>query len=128
MSRSKYASAILCLLAFVLAGPRSAFAQDGASAAQQKLGARLFNQSCVLCHKNPQITAGQYGPILSTATLGGKEDVMRDVIGNGTPRMPGFKTQYTPAQIDGIVAYIKTIPAPAAATPAAHKGGPGEAD
>jgi mono/diheme cytochrome c family protein len=126
MSRSTPALAILCLL--VLTGPRSAFAQDGAPADQQKLGARLFNQSCVLCHKNPQITAGQYGPVLSTATLGGKEDVMRDVIGNGTPRMPGFKTQYTPAQIDGIVAYIKTIPAPAAAVPAAHKGGPGEAD
>ena len=96
--------------------------------AEQNLGMRLFNQSCVLCHKNPQITAGQHGPVLSTATLGGKEDIMREVISNGTPRMPGFKIQYTPAQIDGIIAYIKTIPAPAATTPTVHKGGPGEAD
>jgi mono/diheme cytochrome c family protein len=126
MLRGTSALALLCLLALV--GPRAAFAQDSATAGQEKLGGRLFNQSCVLCHKNPQITAGQYGPMLSTATLGGKEDVMREVISNGTPRMPGFKTQYTPAQIDGIVAYIKTIPAPAATVPAAHKGGPGEAD
>ena len=126
MSRRTHALAILCLL--VPVGPRSAFAQDRGPADQQKLGARLFNQSCVLCHKNPQITAGQYGPILSTTTLGGKEDVMREVISNGTPRMPGFRTQYAPAQIDGIVAYIKTIPAPAPAAPAVHKGGPGEAD
>jgi mono/diheme cytochrome c family protein len=126
MSRRTPALAILCLLALV--GPQAALAQDGAPAGPEKLGARLFNQSCVLCHKNPQITAGQYGPVLSTATLGGKEDVMREVISNGTPRMPGFKIQYTPAQIDGIIAYIKTIPAPAATNPAVHKGGPGEAD
>jgi mono/diheme cytochrome c family protein len=126
MPRSTPALAILCLL--VLVGPQTASAQDGAPAGQEKIGAQLFNQSCVLCHKNPQITAGQYGPTLSTATLGGKKDVMREVIGNGTPRMPGFKIQYTPAQIDDIVAYIKTIPAPAATNPAVHNNGPGEAD
>ena len=82
--------------------------------AEQNLGMRLFNQSCVLCHKNPQITAGQYGPMLSTATLGGKEDVMREVISDGTPRMPGFKYQFSPDQIAAVAAYIKTIPAPAA--------------
>jgi mono/diheme cytochrome c family protein len=125
MSRTS-ALAILCLLALV--GPQSALAQEETSAGQEKFGARLFNQSCVLCHKNPQITAGQYGPTLSTATLGGKPDVMREVISNGTPRMPGFKVQYTPAQIDGIIAYIKTIPAPAPKTPAVHNSGPGEAD
>jgi mono/diheme cytochrome c family protein len=38
---------------------------------------------------------------------------MREVIGNGTPRMPGFKHHFEPPQIDAIVAYLKTIPAPA---------------
>jgi mono/diheme cytochrome c family protein len=42
---------------------------------------------------------------------------MRDVISNGTPRMPGFKHHFEPAQIEAIVAYLKTIPTPA--TPAA---------
>ncbi len=95
--------------------PAASLAQPVGQSEQQALGARLFNQSCVLCHKNPQITAGQYGPILSTATLGGKEDVMREVISNGTPRMPGFKHQFSPDQIAAIAAYIKTIPVPATA-------------
>jgi mono/diheme cytochrome c family protein len=94
--------------------PAASLAQPVDRSEQQVLGARLFNKSCVLCHKNPQITAGQYGPVLSTATLGGKEDVMREVISDGTPRMPGFKYQFSPDQIAAVAAYIKTIPAPAA--------------
>jgi len=41
--------------------------------------------------------------------------VMREVISNGTPRMPGFKYHFEPDQIEAIVAYLKTVPAPAAA-------------
>ena len=78
----------------------------------QKLGQRLFGQSCVVCHTKPQITSGQYGPALSQVTLNGNGDAMRDVISNGTPHMPGFKIQYQPTQIDAIVAYLKTIPVP----------------
>jgi len=37
------------------------------------------------------------------------------VIGDGTPRMPGFKYQYDSTQIAAIVAYLKTVPAPATA-------------
>jgi mono/diheme cytochrome c family protein len=45
--------------------------------------------------------------------------VMREVISNGTPRMPGFKYHFEPTQIEAIVAYLKTIPAPPApASPA----------
>jgi mono/diheme cytochrome c family protein len=43
---------------------------------------------------------------------------MRDVIANGTPRMPGFKYQFEPTQIAAIVAYLMTVPAPPPATPA----------
>jgi mono/diheme cytochrome c family protein len=53
-----------------------------------------------------------YGPALSHQSLGGQDDVMREVISNGTPRMPGFKHHFQPQQIDAIVAYLKTIPAP----------------
>ena len=102
--------------------PAASMAQPVGQSEQQALGARLFNQSCVLCHKNPQITAAQYGPTLSMTTLGGKADLMREVISNGTPRMPGFKTQFTPAQIAAIAAYVKTIPVPAtAAAPTSGK-------
>jgi mono/diheme cytochrome c family protein len=89
----------------------------------QLLGMRLFNQSCRVCHTKPQMTSPQYGPVLSKDSLGGKEGVMRETISNGTPRMPGFKYHFEPAQIDAIVAYIKTIPAPSAAPAPPAKGG-----
>jgi mono/diheme cytochrome c family protein len=87
--------------------------QDAANAPlndTQLLGMRLFNQSCRVCHTKPQLTSPLYGPALSRQSLGGQEGVMREVISNGTPRMPGFKHQFEPPQIDAIVAYLKTIP------------------
>jgi mono/diheme cytochrome c family protein len=85
----------------------------------QKLGQRLFYQSCVVCHTKPQITSGQYGPVLSKDSLNGQEDVMREFISTGSARMPGFKFQFEPTQINAIVAYLKTVPAPRP-TPAAR--------
>jgi len=79
----------------------------------QLLGMRLFNQSCRVCHTKPQLTSPLYGPALSRQSLGGQDGVMREVISNGTPRMPGFRHHFEPQQIDAIVAYLKTIPAPA---------------
>ena len=83
---------------------------------RQLLGMRLFNQSCRVCHTKPQLTSPLYGPELSQNSLGGQEAVMREVISNGTPRMPGFKYHFQPAEIEAIAAYLKTIPA--AASPA----------
>jgi mono/diheme cytochrome c family protein len=106
------------MLAFVLASlflvlPRRASAQglDG----QQTLGMRLFNQHCRVCHTKPLLTSGQYGPVLSKSSLGGEDRALHDFIANGTPRMPGFKYSFMPAEIDAVVAYLKTVPAPSAA-------------
>ena len=106
------------LASLLLGSGHAAFAQDGA------LGERLFNQSCVVCHKPPQINGSAYAPALSMNTLGGKADIIHETIANGTPRMPGFKIQFTAAEIDSIVAYIKTIAIPAEAA-APHKAGGG---
>ena len=81
---------------------------------QQTLGRRLLNQHCAICHLKPQLGAGTYGPALSKETLGGQEAVLREVIGNGLPRMPGFKHEFRAEQIGAIIAYLKTVPAPAA--------------
>ena len=115
MSRSAW---IMSLVLWPLAA-----AAQPASGDQTMLGMRLFNQSCRVCHTKPQLVSPQYGPVLSMNTLGGKADVMRDVISNGTPRMPGFKIHFEPAQIDAIVAYIKTMPAPPAAPAQPAKSG-----
>jgi mono/diheme cytochrome c family protein len=112
----------LLLLSVLLAMSHAAAAQDVEQ--QHRLGLRLFNQSCRVCHTKPQVVSPQYAPVLSMNTLGGKADVMREVISNGTPRMPGFRYDLKPAEIDAVVAYIKTIPAPAE-TPAAAPAKPG---
>ncbi len=105
-----------------------AVAQDNAHGDQTNLGSRLFNQSCSVCHLQMQLGTKTYAPALSQDTLGGKADAMHEIISNGTPNMPGFGTQFTPAQIDAIVAYIKTIPVAAAAPQTNKPHGPGEPD
>jgi mono/diheme cytochrome c family protein len=112
------------MIPLVLAlSPQGASAQQASGGRSlndtQLLGMRLFNQSCRVCHTKPQLTSPLYGPELSQNSLGGQEAVMREVISNGTPRMPGFKYHFEPAQIEAIVAYLKTIPTPPApASPA----------
>ena len=103
------------VLAMLAIWPHAALAQQGNAPLNDRelLGMALFNQSCRLCHTKPQLTSPLYGPALSRQSLGGQGAVMREVISNGTPRMPGFKHHFEPPQIDAIVAYLKTIPAPA---------------
>jgi mono/diheme cytochrome c family protein len=113
-------------LPILLVSVTAAAAEDVNSADQVKLGERLVNQSCVVCHFNPQFGSGTYAPALSKDTLGGKAEIMHEVIANGTPRMPGFKYQFKPQQIDAIVAYLKTIPPSAApAQPVKIRSGAG---
>jgi mono/diheme cytochrome c family protein len=100
--------------------PQDATAQQAELNDKQLLGRNLFAQSCVVCHVKVQLSnLGHYGPALSKMSLGGQEDVMRELISNGTPNMPGFKYHFAPDQIDAIVAYIKTLPVPAPAPPTA---------
>ena len=99
------------LMACVVAGVSAAsFAAAEDLNATQQLGRQLFGQSCAVCHLKQQLGAQTFGPPLSKASLGGQEDVMREVIANGTPRMPAFKYHFEPAQIDAIVRYLKTVP------------------
>jgi mono/diheme cytochrome c family protein len=100
-----------------LLAPSGAHAQGAAGTAPeasytdtQREGLRLFSQSCGVCHTVVQQRTRQYGPVLSRDTLGGDDELIREYIGNGTPRMPGFRYYFQPDQINDIVAYIKTNP------------------
>src|SRR5262245_55444384 len=106
--------AVLVVAMIAAALPQGAWAQqaDQSLDETQRLGRRLFVQSCGVCHTNVQRTSALYGPALSKESLGGKDDVMREVIANGTPRMPGFKHHFERGEIDAIVAYLKTMHAP----------------
>jgi mono/diheme cytochrome c family protein len=99
------------------AGVQSASAQPfppaDALTPQEIRGRDLFNQSCMVCHVKLQITSpAKYGPDLSREALGGDAAVMREVVTNGTPNMPGFKYHFNDDQIAAIVAYLKRLPGP----------------
>jgi mono/diheme cytochrome c family protein len=101
---------LLCVLA---AGGASAQQPDDGLTATQKLGRQVFAQSCGICHLPPQINARTFGPLLSKDTAGGSDEVIRGLISEGTPRMPAFKHYLERAEIDAIIAYLKTVPATA---------------
>jgi len=111
----------LIVLSVLASWPLIVAAQPASGDGQRLLGLRLFNQSCRVCHTKPTLLSGLYGPALSMNTLGGNADAIRAFISNGTARMPGFKYDFTPAQIDAIVAYVKTRPVTAQAAPAPAK-------
>ena len=106
----------LCALA--AAWPQAASAQHAGGGAPlsdaQKSGKLLYEQSCGICHEKPHLVAPVYGPKLSQETLEGRQELIQAFITNGSARMPGFKYMYSPDQIAGIAAYIKTVPKPAA--------------
>ncbi len=112
------ACATACTAAFTVLAATGASAQPAGLTDTQELGRTLFVQSCGVCHLKPQLGAVQYAPVLSKDSLGGNENTMREVIANGTSRMPGFKYQFDQTQIAAIAAYLKTVAAPAATAPA----------
>lgn len=116
MKRS--ASVLLFLLAACLQYGFAQQAPDGLND-QQRLGRQIVAQSCGVCHLPPALNAKVYGPLLNKAAGGGDDGVMREYILDGTPRMPAFKYFLQAAQVDAIIAYLRTVPVavPAPATP-----------
>jgi mono/diheme cytochrome c family protein len=112
---------VFVFLFLLAAWPQSASAQqagDGLNDAQRH-GRQLLAQSRGICHLPPESGAKTFGPALNKAAGGGDDDIMREYILNGTPRMPSFKAYLKPADIDAIIAYVRTVPVPAQA-PAAR--------
>jgi len=77
---------------------------------KQMLGRQVFAQSCGICHLQPVLGVKTYGPPLNKTAAAGSDDAMRVIIANGTERMPAFRHYLKPAEIDAIVAYIRTVP------------------
>ena len=84
----------------------------------QKLGHRVFEQRCGICHAPARGAFVMYGPYLSKNLINGSEDAIKEMIRTGTSKMPGFKYGLQPAEIDAIVEYLKTVPKPAKTTEA----------
>jgi mono/diheme cytochrome c family protein len=88
-------------------------------------GRQVFAQSCGICHLQPSLGVKTYGPPLNKAATAGNDEIMRAFIVNGTDRMPAFKYYLKPSEIDAIIAYVRTVPAPVAP---ARNAGKGKAD
>jgi len=106
----------------LLAGTASAYAQGDGLNDKQRHGRQLLAQSCGVCHLPPALNARTYGPPLNKNAGGGDDDIMREYITNGTPRMPAFKYYLKPDEIEAIIAYVRTVPVAAAPTGAAPRG------
>jgi mono/diheme cytochrome c family protein len=81
---------------------------------KQKLGQRIFQQRCSICHTQAMIISKPYGPLLNKEILDGRESSVRATISEGeTGLMPGFKYGMQPFEIDAIIEYLKTVEKPA---------------
>jgi|SRR6188472_4616042 mono/diheme cytochrome c family protein len=98
----------------VAACSQGAFAQSDNLSEQQRHGRQVFAQSCGVCHLSPSLNARTYGPSLNKTSANGDNDIMREYILNGTPRMPAFKYYLNASDIDAIISYVRTVSAPAA--------------
>ncbi len=88
---------------------------------QQRLGRQILAQSCAVCHLPSGPGAKTYGPALNKSTLPEEDDAIRQTILEGNTRMPGFQYFLQPTQVDAIIAYLRTVPAPTRPAPAAQR-------
>jgi mono/diheme cytochrome c family protein len=86
------------------------------------LGRRLFQQNCSVCHTQATLTNPMYGPSLYRDIVNGREDAVRDYIGKGSNKMPGFRYSLKASEINAIVEYLKTVPKPAQRGPQKGEG------
>ena len=116
-------AAAACFAASTITAMPGAQAQQagGALNETQLLGRQVFAQSCGICHLQPSMGVKTYGPRLDKTAANGSDDVMRAFILNGTDRMPAFKYYLKPAEIDAIIAYVRTLPALPAPAASAQK-------
>jgi mono/diheme cytochrome c family protein len=88
----------------------------------QKLGQRVFQQRCGICHAPARAGFQMYGTALYKDLVNGNEDAIKEMIRSGSGKMPGFKLGLQPSEIDAIVEYLKTVPKPPKNTDAAGGG------
>ena len=139
------AMGILVVLLLVQGRPLAAQqpSKEPALSAQEKQGEMHFFQRCSICHLPPLVGPGQsarlpFGPLLYGFMDNARNETrVRQVIRNGGAQMPGFQYGLQPAEIEDIVAYLKSsaMKVPPAwftkaqtVAPGAGRGGAGPVD
>jgi mono/diheme cytochrome c family protein len=120
------------ILIFLAIFPLSARAQQAGTEKPisdvQKLGQRVFQQRCAICHAPATPGFQMYGTALNKDLVNGSEDAIKEIIRSGSSKMPGFKLGLQPSEIDAIVEYLKTVPKPPKSTEPATGGSMGPLD
>jgi len=107
----------LLVVLLLLGGPSLAAQQASKEAAlspQEKQGEMHFFQKCSICHLPPLVGPGQsarlpFGPLLYGFMDNARNETrVRQVIRNGGAQMPGFQYGLQPAEIEDVVAYLKS--------------------
>ena len=111
MSRIRWAIFIFLGILPLTAGAQQANTEKPLNDVQ-KLGQRVFQQRCGICHAPARAGFQMYGPALYKDLVNGSEDAIKEMIRSGSAKMPGFKLGLQPSEIDAIVEYLKTVPKP----------------
>jgi mono/diheme cytochrome c family protein len=101
--------AIAAAFAIAAAPAAAQQAEDGLNDVQRH-GRQLLAQNCGVCHLVLVRGTKTYGPPLTKAATAGNDALARAFITNGSERMPAFKYHLKPAEIDALIAYIRTVP------------------
>jgi mono/diheme cytochrome c family protein len=78
-------------------------AQPALAGEDHELGEKLFKKKCAMCHK---VEKKKVGP--AVVDMSTDEAVLHDVISNGRNMMPGFSKKFSAAEIDAVVAYLRS--------------------
>lgn len=118
-NRCTIVAALVLIAAFWMGVPPEASPQSppAAQAANRAVvrGEAWFYQRCSLCHVGRIVKDDNYKPM--SPPLAGvlknappdREAAVREQIQRGSLRMPGFRYNFTPAEFEELIAYIKTL-------------------
>jgi cytochrome c6 len=101
-----------CLL---LAGFLALAAAGSARAQQPTEGATIYAHTCAACHgargtPAPAMAHAMGIPDLAAATVTAATDsTWREIVLDGKAKMPAYKARLTPAQVEAVVAYLRTL-------------------
>jgi len=111
-------AALVWVAAFGLVLPADVSTQAPTTAAGSGAGGRgeaWFYQRCSLCHVGRIVKDDKYEPmaprldgVLKSATPE-REKAVRGFIQQGSLRMPGFRYNFTPAEFEELMAYLKAL-------------------
>lgn len=112
----------------VAAQPRSAPLNVRPLTADEKVGRRIVQTRCAMCHvaEDPgteverAATSGPFGPLLSNVAVLADEAGVRAKIVNGGPRMPVYKYALRAEDLTQVIAFMKTLDRPLTQLSADH--------